>query len=112
MMKITDVKILAVDGDEKLKAFVSIVIENCFVVRDIKVISGNTGLFVAMPAKKMKDGSHRDVAHPIDKPTRQMVENHVLVEYNKAWSNNHKSIENAPVESDSNVIPATTFSNV
>jgi stage V sporulation protein G len=82
-MQITEVKVLPVTGDEKLKAFVTVKLDGCFVIRDMKVIKGNTGYFVAMPAKKMKDGTHRDLVHPLDKPTRQMLEEQVLGEYNR-----------------------------
>ena len=82
-MRITEIKVLPVDGDEKLKAYVTIKPDDCFVVRDMKVIKGNTGYFIAMPAKKMKDGTYRDLVHPLDKPTRQMLEEKVMDEYNK-----------------------------
>ncbi|MBW7956606.1 MAG: septation regulator SpoVG [Deltaproteobacteria bacterium] len=82
-MRITEIKVLPVDGDEKLKAYVTIKLDDCFVVRDMKVIKGNTGYFVAMPAKKMKDGTYRDLVHPLDKPTRQMLEEQVMSEFNK-----------------------------
>jgi len=82
-MEITEVNVLPVDGDEKLKAFVTIKLDGCFVVRDVKVIQGNTGYFVAMPAKKMKDGTYRDLAHPLDKDTRDRFEAKVLDEYKK-----------------------------
>ncbi|MCK4739696.1 MAG: septation regulator SpoVG [Deltaproteobacteria bacterium] len=82
-MRITEVKILKVDGDEKLKAYVTIKFDDCFVVRDVKVINGNSGVFVAMPAKRMKDGTYRDLIHPIDKTTRTMLEDTVLDEYKR-----------------------------
>lgn len=82
-MRITEIKILPVDGDEKLKAYVTIKLDDCFVVRDMKVIKGTNGYFVAMPAKKMKDGTYRDLVHPLDKPTRQMVEDLVMSEFNR-----------------------------
>ncbi len=82
-MEITEVNVLPVDGDEKLKAFVTIKLDGCFVIRDVKVIKGNTGFFVAMPAKKMKDGTYRDLAHPLDKGTRDRFEGTVLDEYKK-----------------------------
>lgn len=63
-MRITDVKIILVNED-RLKAYVTITIEECFVVRDLKIISGNDGLFVAMPSKKKKDNTFRDIAHPL-----------------------------------------------
>jgi len=82
-MRITEIKVLPVDGDDKLKAYVSIKLDDCFVVRDMKVIKGTTGYFVAMPAKKMKDGTYRDLVHPLDKPTRQKLEELVLDEFLK-----------------------------
>lgn len=85
-MRITEIKILQVDGDEKLKAFVTVKLDGCFVIRDVKVIKGNTGYFVAMPAKKMKDGTYRDLAHPLDTSTRQMFEENILNEYRKVSS--------------------------
>ncbi len=83
-MRITEVNIIPVDGDEKLKAFVAIKLDSCFVIRDMKVIQGTSGLFVAMPAKKMKDGTYRDLVHPLDMATRQMLEGEVLDEYNRS----------------------------
>ena len=82
-MRITEVKVLPVDGDDKLKAFVTIKLDGCFVVRDMKVIRGAVGYFVAMPAKKMKDGTFRDLVHPLDKETRPMLETEILKEYEK-----------------------------
>jgi stage V sporulation protein G len=79
-MEITDVKVIPVD-DEKLKAFVSIVIDHCFVVTDIKVIHGPKGLFVSMPSKKRKDGTFKDIAHPLNNQTRQYLEERVLAVY-------------------------------
>ena len=79
-MEITDVKVIPVD-DEKLKAFVSIVFDQCFVVTDIKVINGPKGLFVSMPSKKRKDGTFKDIAHPLNNKTRQYLEERVLGVY-------------------------------
>lgn len=81
-MDITEVRVYPV-GDEKLKAFVSITLDNCFVVRDLKVIRGSGGLFVAMPSRKMKDGTFRDLAHPLNNETRRMIENKVLDGYHR-----------------------------
>ncbi len=85
-MRITEIKVLPVDGDEKLKAYVTIKLDDCFVVRDIKVIKGVGGYFIAMPAKKMKDGTYRDLVHPLDKSTRQMLEEQVMSEYRRVQS--------------------------
>jgi len=76
------VRVFPVD-EEKLKAYVTITIDNCFVVRDLKVIKGNNGLFVAMPSKKRKDGTFRDTAHPLNNETREMIESKVLSEYER-----------------------------
>ncbi len=81
-MEVTEVRVFPVD-EEKLKAYVTITIDNCFVIRDLKVIQGNNGLFVAMPSKKRKDGTFRDTAHPLNNETREMIESKVLGEYER-----------------------------
>ena len=81
-MEITEVR-LTLRGEERLKAFVSITFDNAFVVRGLKVIDGNTGLFVAMPSRRRKDGEFRDIAHPINNATREMIEDAVLKEYER-----------------------------
>ena len=81
-MEVTEVRVFPVQED-RLKAYVTITFDDCFVVRDLKVISGNNGLFVAMPSKKRKDGTYRDTAHPLNNQTRQMIESKVLEEYEK-----------------------------
>src|SRR3989304_2449469 len=77
-MQLTEVKVYPVTDDEKLKGYATIVFDGCFVVRDLKIINGNSGLFVAMPSKKKKDGTYRDTAHPLNNETRQMIEEAVL----------------------------------
>src|SRR3989304_4389019 len=79
-MEITDVKVIP-GGDEKLKAFVSIVFDQCFVVTDIKIIHGPKGLFVSMPSKKRKDGTFKDIAHPLNNQMRQYLEEKILGVY-------------------------------
>ena len=79
-MEITEVKVFPVHED-KLKAYVTAIFDNCFVVRDIKIINGNTGLFVAMPSKKRKDGTFRDVAHPLNSEMRTTLEKSILSAY-------------------------------
>ena len=79
-MEITDVKVIPVD-DEKLKAFVSIVFDQSFVVTDIKIINGPKGLFVSMPSKKRKDGTFKDIAHPLNNQMRQYLEEKILAVY-------------------------------
>jgi len=79
-MEITEVKVFPVE-EEKLKAYVTIVIDNCFVVRDLKVISGNGGLFIAMPSKRRRDGTFKDIAHPLNQTTRAVIEKKILDAY-------------------------------
>ena len=79
-MEITEVKVFPVNED-KLKAYVTIIFDNCFVVRDLKIINGNSGLFVAMPSKKRKDGTFRDIAHPLNSEMRTSIENKILKSY-------------------------------
>ena len=78
-MEITEVRVFPVD-DEKLKAFVSIILDDCFVISDIKIIHGPKGLFVSMPSKKRKDGTFRDIAHPLNSDTRYRNEVHAASE--------------------------------
>ena len=79
-MEITEVRVFPVDED-KLKAFVSIIIDDCFVVSDIKIINGSNGLFISMPSKKRKNGTFRDIAHPLNNETRKRIEDKVLARY-------------------------------
>lgn len=81
-MKITEVKVFPVN-EERLKAYVTITIDDVFVVRDLKIIKGNEGLFVAMPSKKRKDGQFKDIAHPLNQETRTEIENAVFDAYEK-----------------------------
>ena len=79
-MDITQVKVFPVHED-KLKAFVSVVFDHCFMVNDIKVIQGKDGLFLSMPSRRKKSGEFKDVAHPLNNETRRMLEEKVLAEY-------------------------------
>ncbi len=81
-MEITEVR-LTLRAEDKLKAFVSITFDDAFVVRGLKVIDGNTGLFVAMRSRRRKDGEFRDIAHPINNEARQMIEDAVFCEYRR-----------------------------
>lgn len=74
-MKITDVRVKKVSKEGKMKAVVSITIDDEFVIHDIKVIEGDKGLFIAMPSKKAADGEYRDIAHPINSDTRARIQN-------------------------------------
>ena len=91
-MEITEVKVFTVD-EEKLKAFVTITLDNCFIIRDLKIIKGKNGLFVAMPSKKRKDGAFRDIAHPLNNETRKMLETKVIAKYEEVAAS---GIESAP----------------
>lgn len=79
-MKITEIRV-ALRDDEKLKAFVSITLDSCFVIRGLKIIRGNKGLFVAMPSRKKPDGTFQDLAHPINNSTRDWMEEEILESY-------------------------------
>lgn len=80
-MNITDVRIRKMDKEGKMKAVVSITIDEEFVVHDIKVIEGEKGLFIAMPSRKASDGEYRDIAHPINSDTRVAIQNLILDRY-------------------------------
>lgn len=83
-MRITDVRVRKMTQDSKMKAIVSITIDDEFVVHDIKVIEGEKGLFIAMPSKKANDGEYRDIAHPISSETRDKIQKIILENYEKA----------------------------
>lgn len=79
-MNITDVKVFIRESNQ-LKAFVNIVIDDAFIIRNIKVIEGEKGLFVAMPSRRVSSGEYRDIAHPINTETRQMLEERIIQAY-------------------------------
>ncbi len=80
-MQITDVRVRKVAKEGKMRAVVSITIDNEFVIHDIKVIEGEKGLFIAMPSRKSSDGEYRDIAHPINSGTREMIQTLILEKY-------------------------------
>lgn len=80
-MQITDVRIRKVEKEGKMRAVVSITIDEEFVVHDIKVIEGEKGLFIAMPSRKAADGEYRDIAHPINSQTRETIQQIILEKY-------------------------------
>ncbi len=85
MMEVTDVKIIyATINDKKIKAYASVVFDACFIVRDLKVILGDTKMFVAMPSKKMKNNSYRDIVNPLTGSMRQKIETAVLDAFKRA----------------------------
>ena len=83
-MNITDVRVRKVAKEGKMKAVVSITIDEEFVVHDIKVIEGEKGVFIAMPSRKASDGEYRDIAHPINTQTRDMIQRIILERYEQA----------------------------
>lgn len=80
-MQITDVRVRKVTKEGKMKAVVSITLDNEFVVHDIKVIEGEKGLFIAMPSRKAADGEYRHIAHPINSETRERIQSIILEKY-------------------------------
>lgn len=87
-MQITDVRVRKVTKEGKMKAVVSITIDNEFVVHDIKVIEGEKGLFIAMPSRRAGDGEYRDIAHPINSSTRDRIQQIILERYETALLDN------------------------
>ncbi len=79
-MQITDIKVFPL-GEDKLKAFVSIVFDECFMVNDIKVIQGKDGLFISMPSRRKRSGKFKDIAHPLNNETRSAIESQILARY-------------------------------
>ena len=83
-MEITDIKVKKVSANGKLKAYVSLTFDNCFVIHNLKVIEGKDGIFVAMPNRKTKKGEFKDIAHPINSECRNAIQTKIIEEYNKA----------------------------
>lgn len=82
-MNITDVRIRKLNADGKMKAIVSLTFDDEFVVHDIKIIEGQSGLFIAMPSRKMGEGDFRDIAHPLNSETRNRIKDTIFAEYEK-----------------------------
>ena len=85
-MDITDIRIRKVDTEGKLKAYVTITFDDCFVVHNLKIISGQAGTFVAMPSRKTKKGEYKDIAHPINSEFRNVIQSKILEEFEKTES--------------------------
>lgn len=83
-MEVTAVRLKKVNTDGKMRAIASITIDDVFVVRDIRVIEGQNGLFIAMPSRKTPDGEFRDIAHPITSAARELIQTAILKEYELA----------------------------
>ena len=91
-MEITDVRVRKITKEGKMKAIVSITLDDEFVIHDIKVIEGEKGLFIAMPSKKATDGEYRDIAHPINSSTRENLQRVILESYEKALEEPEEAI--------------------
>ncbi len=85
-MRITDVRVRKVTKEGKMKAVVSITIDEEFVVHDIKIIEGEKGLFIAMPSRKASDGEYRDIAHPINSDTRERIQSLILKKFEEVMA--------------------------
>ncbi|MBQ1629682.1 MAG: septation regulator SpoVG [Treponema sp.] len=81
-MQVTELRIRKVEDEGKLKAYVTVTFDNCFVVHNVKIIEGQSGLFIAMPSRKTANGEYKDVAHPISPDFRAELQNKILDEYN------------------------------
>lgn len=92
-MEVTEVRVFPVNED-KLKAYVTITFDDCFVIRDLRIINGNNGLFVAMPSKKRKNGTFKDIAHPLNNDMRRLIETSVLNEYEEELTKAEEEIGN------------------
>lgn len=82
-MKITDIRIKKVSTGGKLRAYVTVTFDDCFVVHNLKIISGKAGTFIAMPSRKTKTGEYKDIAHPINSDFRQEIQSQIIGEYEK-----------------------------
>lgn len=91
-MKITEIRIHLMNED-RLKAFASVIFDNEFVVRNMKVVEGTNGLFLCMPSRKMPDGAHKDMVHPINQSFRTYLESHVLEAYRKEISQSNNTTD-------------------
>ena len=80
-MNITDIRIRKIEALGKMKAIVSVTFDDMFVVHDMKVIEGQSGLFIAMPSRKTPSGEYKDIAHPINSETRELIQQRILKEY-------------------------------
>lgn len=81
-MEVTELRIRKVEGNSKLQAYVTVTFDNCFVIHNLKIIEGKTGLFIAMPSKKSATGEYKDIAHPITPEFRNALQDKILAEYN------------------------------
>ena len=93
-MQVTDVRVRKITKEGKMKAVVSITLDDEFVIHDIKVIEGEKGLFIAMPSRRTGDGEYRDIAHPINSETRMRIQEIILKEYEVILKEEVQTMEN------------------
>lgn len=103
MLNITEVRISKIEGDEKLRAFASIVIDGVFLVGDLRVVEGEEGFFVAMPSKRKRDGSFKDIAYPLNNEAREALEKRVLLAFEE--STGHRALSRLESGEESTVRP-------
>ena len=87
MLNITEVRITKVDGDDKLRAFAGVILDECFLVGDLRVMENEEGYYVTMPSKRKRDGSFKDIAYPLNSDTKEFIEMKVLLAYEAATGN-------------------------
>ena len=92
-MEITDIKVRKINTDGKMKAVVSVTFDDAFVVHDIKVIEGQERLFIAMPSRKTPDGEFKDIAHPINIETRELLQKTIIAKYEESLAEQGEDIE-------------------
>lgn len=98
-MKITEIRIHLM-GEERLKAFASVTFDDSFVVRNMKIVQGAKGVFLCMPSRKLADGSHKDMVHPINQEFRKYLEDNVLKAYEDELARNPSGITRGPIDDD------------
>ena len=99
-MDISDIRIKKVDSDNKLKAYVTVTFDNCFVVHNLKIIMGQFGRFVAMPSRKTRTGEFKDIAHPINSEFRKRIQARILEEFDKTGSDQQVSGQEGTVSAE------------
>jgi stage V sporulation protein G len=92
-MEITDIRVRKVTGEGKLKAYVTVTFEDCFVVHNVKIIEGKSGVFIAMPSRKTRAGEYKDVAHPINPEFRAELQRRILERYDSGNGEDDLSVE-------------------
>jgi stage V sporulation protein G len=107
-MEITEVKVFPIQ-EEKLKAFVSVVFDQCFMINDIKIIQGRDGLFISMPSRKKKNGEFKDVAHPLNNETRRMIEEKILGEYERVLGERGERLPAPPHPAHAAAVPSAVL---